>query len=106
VKTAPVPVEEAEITAAALLEAEQLRNPRYSKAAVARYMRERFGEAEVLRSENLPLSDDNDYVMSILAVVNASDRNAFYCVRPLEGTCQKGRYTIPNVEFVRKRGQT
>jgi hypothetical protein len=106
VKTAPVPVEEAEISAAALLEAEQLRNPRYSKAAVARYMRERFGEAEVLRSENLPLSDDNDYVMNILAVVNASDRNAFYRVRPLEGTCQKGRYTIPNVEFVRKRGQT
>lgn len=103
VRSDPIPVEEAEISPAALQQLQQLQNSPFSRAAVERYVEECFSGKDVLLSQDLPLSNDRDYIMSILAVLSIGSRS-FYRVERLEGTHTKNGYIVPRFELLRKEG--
>lgn len=103
VRSAPLPVEETPISSTALQQLSQLQNSPYSRAAVERYVGECLSGKDALRSQELPLSNDRDYIMSILAVLSSGPRS-FYQVRLLDGTDTQNGYTIPRFELLRKAG--
>ena len=105
---APVSVSDTIIPEEAAEELRALTRSRYGKAAVRAYMEQLFAGKEELRAEEMELSDDFGYIMSLLAVVNSADRGSFYTVDlPEEGAdaVEQGQYRIPALRFRRKEGK-
>ena len=105
---APVSVSDTIIPEDAAEELRALTRSKYGKAAVRAYMEQLFAGKEELRAEEMELSDDFGYIMSLLAVVNSADRGSFYTVDlPEEGAdaVEQGQYRIPALRFRRKEGK-
>ena len=100
--TEPITVEESEVSQAAKSEAEEMLSAPYGKAALEKYMRQKFGTEQILFSKDMMVQDDHAYVMSLLAVLNGGDRGSFYRVEQLEGTYTQGSYSIPQFKLIRK----
>ncbi len=58
-----------------------LRNP-FSKQGVYRHMRDAFGARRELPMADMPLADDNDYIVTLLAIMHADSRDCFYRIKP------------------------
>ena len=84
-KAAPVLVQESEADTAAAAKAAALLRSEYGRGAIAAYVQGWLGESDVCRSENIPLENDKDYVMSLLAVLTGGDRSADFTVQELDG---------------------
>ena len=82
--------------AAALLRSE------YGRGAIAAYVQGWLGESDVCRSEDIPLENDKDYVMSLLAVLTGGDRSADFTVQELDGERRENGYAIPELQISRK----
>ena len=74
----------------------------YGKSQVTDYMKQLFKNRNALDSSDFALRDDNDYIMSLLSVVNGADRDVFYSVEYAGGTISKAPYTVPHLTFRRK----
>lgn len=100
-----IAVDEEDVSREARTEAESLLSTPYGKAALEKYMRDKFGEKSVLYARDLAPQDDYAYVMSLLAVLDGTDRNSFYRVEQLEGDHREGPYSIPQFKLIRKEGR-
>lgn len=101
-KGKPVIVEEALLSDAQRTEIEAVLNHRYGKKAVRKYMEQVFGAESVRHSKDIALQNDEGYIISLLAVLNANDRDGFYKTQILDGEYIQGRYQIPQIEFTKK----
>ena len=101
-KTAPVTVEEAEISDDMRLEIENMISLKYGKAAVAEYIANLFTNGDVFYSKDMNVSSDHAYLMSLLSVSNGSDEDSFYEVEILEGDYTNKPYQIPQLRFIKK----
>ncbi|MCL2046338.1 MAG: DUF5716 family protein [Oscillospiraceae bacterium] len=101
-KTAPVTVEEAEISEDMLLEIENMISLKYGKAAVAEFMASLFANGDQFYTKDMNVSDDHAYLMSLLSVSNGSDPDSFYQVEILEGDYTNKPYQIPQLRFTKK----
>lgn len=97
-----IAVYEEDVSQEARTEAEGLLSTPYDKAALEKYVRDKFGEKSVLYARDLAPQDDYAYVMSLLAVLDGGDRNSFYRVEQLEGDYREGLYSIPQFQLIRK----
>lgn len=52
--------------------------------------------------EDIPLKNDKDYVMSLLAVLTGGDRSADFTVQELDGERRENDYAIPELQISRK----
>ena len=68
-KAAPVLIQEAPPDAETAAQAAQLLRSEYGRAAIAAYVQEWLGEADVRYSKDLGIQDDKSYIMSLLAVL-------------------------------------
>lgn len=101
-KAAPVPIDESDLGADALAQAQQLLHSEYGRAAVAEYVENWLGESGICYSKDMHLLDDKAYIMSLLSVLAGSDRNAPYTVKELDGSFTENEYTIPQLQIRRK----
>ena len=101
-KAAPVLVQETEADTAAAAKAAALLRSEYGRGAVAAYVQGWLGESDVCRSEDIPLKNDKDYVMSLLAVLTGGDRSADFTVQELDGERRENGYAIPELQISRK----
>ena len=83
-KAAPVLVQETEADTAAAAKAAALLRSEYGRGAIAAYVQGWLGESDVCRSEDIPLENDKDYVMSLLAVLTGVI-GLLLVLRPAEG---------------------
>lgn len=97
-----IAVYEEDVSQEARTEAEGLLSTPYDKAALEKYVRDKFGEKSVLYARDLAPQDDYAYVMSLLAVLDGGERNSFYRVEQLEGDYREGPYSIPQFQLIRK----
>lgn len=104
-KAASVLIEEQALNAAAVAQAAAIFRTEYSRSAIAAYVENWLGERGVCYSKDMGLSNDRDYVMSMLAALTGSDPKAGYMVRELEGTFTENEYTIPQLQITRKEGK-
>ena len=74
----------------------------YGRGAIAAYVQGWLGESDVCRSEDIPLKNDKDYVMSLLAVLTGGDRSADFTVQELDGERRENGYAIPELQISRK----
>ena len=101
-KAAPVLVQEIEADTAAAAKAAALLRSEYGRGAIAAYVQGWLGESDVCRSEDIPLKNDKDYVMSLLAVLTGGDRSADFTVQELDGERRENGYAIPKLQISRK----
>ncbi|MCD8367581.1 MAG: DUF5716 family protein [Clostridiales bacterium] len=104
-KNASVLIAEQNISPEAAQEAEQLLHSEYDKAAVSAYIEHWLGESGICCSEDMNLTDDKAYIMSLLAVLASSDTAAAYTVQTLEGSFTENGYAIPRMQLTRKEGK-
>lgn len=104
-KAASVLIEEQALDAAAVAQAAAIFRTEYSRSAIAAYVENWLGERGVCYPKDMGLSDDRDYVMSLLAALTGSDPKVGYMVRELEGTFTEKEYTIPQLQITRKGGK-
>lgn len=57
---------------------------------------------DYITSEDIPLNNDFDYVMSIIIAVEYDHRNSNYRLRLLDGNVCKNGYSIPNMRIEKK----
>lgn len=101
----PITVENDEISSEAKTEAESLLVTPYGKTALNTYMRQKFGDEDILYSKDMAVEDDHAYIMSLLAVLNGGDPGSFYRVEQLGGEYIQGKYAIPQFKLSRKEGK-
>ncbi|MCC8063459.1 MAG: DUF5716 family protein, partial [Clostridiales bacterium] len=104
-KAASVLIEETELSSEAAQEAERLLQSEYGKAAVSAYIEHWLGDSGICRSEDMNLTDDKAYIMSLLAVLAGSDAAAAYTVQALGGSFTENGYVIPQLQLIRKEGK-
>ncbi len=80
-------------------------NSPYHESKVREYMKRLFGESPVVFSDDMALTDDGAYILSLLSVLHGNDNEIFYSLEFMEGDVSKGSYTIPKIRFVRKKGK-
>ncbi len=61
-----------------------------------------MGDKEFITSEDLPLNNDFDYVMSILIAAEYDHKKSRYRLDFLDGSVSKNGYTIPLLKFTKK----
>ena len=64
-----------------------------------------LGDWDTCLSTDIPLENDRDYVMSLLAVLSGGSRRAAYQVEELGGSVCENGYSIPKVQFSRKENE-
>lgn len=101
-KTAPVLIVEREIDAAIEAQAAELLRTEYGRAAITRYVKKWLENREICYSRDIGLSDDKDYIMSMLAVLTSQDPDASYLVQELDGVFTENGYTIPQIQIMNK----
>ena len=99
---APVFIEEEPLPEQMETELLELTRSRYGKATVRAYMEDLFSGKSELSSDRMTMSDDHDYIMQQLAVLNSDDRDSFYAVKDLGGSVERDGYTTPRIVFYRK----
>lgn len=104
-KVVPVPIEESSVDYDTLQQAQKLLHSEYGRAAIVEYVEKWLGESGICYSKDMRLQDDKAYIMSLLAVLVGSDRNAQYSVKELGGSFAENEYAIPQLQISRKEGK-
>ena len=104
-RAAAVLIEENETDAASAAQAAALLHSEYGRAAVAACVQGWLGDRDTCLSADIPLENDRDYVMSLLAVLSGGSRRAAYQVEELGGSVCENGYSIPKVQFSRKENE-
>lgn len=99
---APIRIEEVPVPKDMGTELLALTQSKYSKAMVRSHMQTLMEGRQELRSEDMEIPDDHEYILNLLSVINSTDRQSFYSVEILGGTVTKGAYEIPRLIFRRK----
>lgn len=104
-RSAPVPVDETDMDVNAIRQAEQLLRSEYGRVAITEYVKNWLGESGVCYSKDMGLHDDKAYIMSLLAVLASTDRNAPFVVKELGGFFEENGYTIPHLQVCSKENK-
>ena len=94
-RAAAVLIEENETDVASAAQAAALLHSEYGRAAVAACVQGWLGDRDTCLSADIPLENDRDYVMSLLAVLSGGSRQAAYQVEELGGSVCENGYSIP-----------
>lgn len=60
---------------------------------------------DTVKSSDIPIEDESDFILLILAVVRANDRGMNYTIEMGDGQIDVGEYRIPNMIFRKKEGK-
>lgn len=74
----------------------------FSVTKVRAFMAEILQNAPQIRTKDIILENDIDFILLILATIRASDRNMPYRVELGDGFIEKNGYVIPEITFMRK----
>jgi hypothetical protein len=84
----------------------------YSLDRIRRFVEALFSAAgpdsegeTVVESGHIPVEDDADFILLILALIRSRERGTGYTVKLLEGGIERNGYRIPRMEFRKKDGK-
>lgn len=97
-----VPIEEPSIDDEVINQAQKMLHSEYGRAEVEAYVENWLGQSDTCYSKDMQLKDDKAYIMSLLAVLAGSDRNARYTVKELDGCFTENVYSVPQLQIRRK----
>lgn len=76
---------------------------RYSHNSIIRFMHEQMDELDVLNSKDINIADMNTLIMVMYAFIKGFDTHVFYRLELLEGNIVNHDYSIPDMNFVRRK---
>jgi hypothetical protein len=77
----------------------------YSLDRIRRFVEHLFasaGDTSVLESETLPIEEDADFILLILAIIRSQERGMDYTIEMEEGRVDRNGYRIPKMKIRRK----
>lgn len=99
----PLKIQKKSVSKEAMSDIANLVSQRYGSAQVFAFMRTLMGEKEWISTQDFPFQQEEGYLMCILAVHYANERNSFYDIRHLDGRYETTEYTLPQLQFYRKK---
>ena len=73
----------------------------YSLQHIKKYLDELFGEKGTVSTAEMEIEDDREFILLLLALIRAGERNAGFKARLEDGNLQVGGYTVPHIVFSR-----
>ncbi len=74
----------------------------YSHARIIQFMKSVMAEMNVVTSREIPLPDDEAFILLMLGTLKGGEQNVFYQVELGEGYHENNGYRIPEIRFIRK----
>lgn len=78
------------------------RAAKFTSAKINTYVQGILAERESMAAADLPLREDDDYLMAIFLALNSTDYRSPYVLEAEDGIIKKGRYSIPAFTLKRK----
>lgn len=80
----------------------QIMNNKYSKKNVAQFVETLLQDKTEISIQNFDISDDDTYIMMLLSVVQANDKDSKYKIDFSDGTIKSDKYEIPLMIYKRR----
>jgi hypothetical protein len=93
----------AELALKAKAQAMQIMRNKYSKQKVTAFVENLLNERKEISTKEFPIHDDDTYIMTLLSVVQANDRNSVYQVICYEEYVQSEPYQVPLIVYKRRK---
>jgi hypothetical protein len=74
----------------------------YSNKRVMEFIKSCMLNKNVIATGDIPLPDDEAFILLVLASLRGNDKNSFYNIEFLEGYVSKNSYRVPDMKFTRK----
>jgi hypothetical protein len=85
---------------------EQIKNG-YPVARVRAYVDSLFANGvESIKSEDILVNSDTDFILLVLAIVRANDKGMTYLVQMGKGRIERNGYRIPNMIIRKEEGKS
>lgn len=81
----------------------QMMNNKYSKQNVAAFVDKLLEDKNEVSTKDFEIKDDDTYIMTLLSVVQANDRNSRYTVNISEKFVRSDKYEIPIIVYRRRK---
>lgn len=89
----------------ARIAAKKLMEKRFSRENVYRFVESALGDKDMVDISDIPISDDESYVMTLLSVANVQNKDRNYDVEIADETISVGEYEIPKIKYIRRKGK-
>lgn len=76
----------------------------YSHTRVMAYVRNLMGDADVISSREITISNDEEFILLMLATLKSTEKNVFYRIEFQNTTVDSNGYKIPEMRIINKRG--
>lgn len=76
---------------------------KYSHNNIIRFMHEQMDELDRISSKDINIQDLNTLILVMYAFIKGYDNHIFYTLDLKEGNVENHEYTIPNLDFVRRK---
>ncbi len=74
----------------------------YSHARILQFMTSAMAGISVVTSREIPLPDDESFILLMLGTLKSGEKNVFYQVEFNEGYIENNGYRVPEMRFIRK----
>ena len=81
----------------------QIMNNKYSKQNVAAFVDKLLENKDEISTAEFEIQDDDTYIMTLLSVVQANDRNSRYRVSVSKESVRSDKYEIPLIAYRRQK---
>lgn len=85
--------------------AKRLMKKRFSREQVYRFVANALGDKDRVDITDIPITDDESYVMTLLTVANIQNKDRNYDVEITDETISVGEYEIPKITYIRRKGK-
>lgn len=82
--------------------ARRLMEKRFSRESVYKFVEKALGKNDRVNITDIPILDDESYVMTLLSVANAQNKDRTYDVEISDKTISVGEYEIPQITYIRR----
>lgn len=85
--------------------AKRLMEKRFGREQVYRFVADALGDKDRVDITDIPITDDESYVMTLLTVANIQNKDRNYDIEITDETISVGKYEIPKITYIRRNGK-
>ena len=83
-------------------EIEEKRNSKFSKKKIREFAEKVFGSKNIVDTSEMDIDNDDSFILSLLMVVNATEKNCFYRIEFTNEQLVINGYSLPKIKFIKK----
>ena len=85
--------------------AKLLMEKQFSRERVYKFVSDALGESDTVDISDISIPDDESYVMTLLTVANAQNKDRNYDIEIHDETISAGKYEIPKITYTRRKSR-